>query len=91
LRPKGADGRVRAALGAASPWTWMMVTPATWLSRSLAPLPSLRSVTAPAVRRDALPKSSEEGDWRWPRARTESRRLGLRSLAGREDGRAAGR
>jgi hypothetical protein len=41
----------------------MMVAPAAGLSRSLAPFPSLRSVTAPAVRRDALPKSSEEGFW----------------------------
>jgi len=46
-----------------------------------APFPSLRSVTAPAVRREALPKSSEEGGWRWPRARTRPR-LGAQNPGG---------
>jgi len=55
-----------------------------------APFPSLHSVTAPAVRREALPKSSEEGA-RDGRVRERGLDSGLRTLAGLADGHAAGR
>ena len=65
-----------AARRALPPWTSIMVAPAAGLSRSLAPSPSLRSVTAPTVRRDAPPRSNRGRGCRLPSRRRTTQPAG---------------
>ena len=72
LRP--ASAAARRALPPS--WTSIMVAPAAGLSRSLAPSPSLRSVTAPTVRRDAPPRSNRGRGCRLPSRRRTTQPAG---------------